>query len=133
MKKTITATLLAQPDKASASIMNGDEQTIVVNALDPAGATTCTATNDEGTYRARAGAGMRVKRSSDDLVVRCENRHQVATAVIESSNQWWYYPINAIVWDLCLISCVIDTATGNIYEYPSRTDVLMVYKEEHAL
>lgn len=133
MKNTITAALLALALSGCASIMNGSEQTIVVNALDPAGNTTCTATNDEGTYRARAGAGMRVRRSSDDLVVRCENRHQVATAVIESSNQWWYYPINAIVWDLCLISCVIDTATGNIFKYPSSTDVMMIYKEENAL
>lgn len=112
----------------SASVINGDQQTIVVEALDEAETTYCTATNDEGSYRARAGEGMRVYRSSDDLVVKCENLEQQATTVIESRNEWFYYIIDFGLVDLCLISCWVDTGTGNIYEYPQRTSLLMDYK-----
>jgi hypothetical protein len=132
MTKTITTAILALSLTGCASIINGSSQTVVIETLDDIGTTTCTARNDEGTYRARAGEGMRVFRSSDDLVVKCENRQQVATTVIESSNEWWYYPMNFFIWDLCLISCVVDTSSGNIYEYPSQTSLLMDYKAARA-
>jgi hypothetical protein len=125
---TLTTALLALSLTGCASIINGSSQTVVIETLDDIGTTHCTATNDEGTYRASAGEGMLVYRSSDDLVVKCENRQQVATVVIESHNEWWYYPLDFITWDFCIISCVVDTSTGNIYEYPQRTSLLMDYK-----
>lgn len=132
MIKTITAALLALSLTGCASIINGDEQTIVIEALDSTGSTYCVGRNDEGTYRARAGEGMKVKRSSDDLVVKCENKQQEATVVIESKNEWWYYPLNFLVWDLCLISCFVDTGTGNIYEYPKQTTLMMDFKNTNS-
>lgn len=128
MIKNITAAILALSITGCASIINGSDQTIVIETLDDIGTTTCTARNDEGTYRAKAGEPMRVYRSDADLVVKCENRQQVATTVIESENEWWYYPLDFITWDLCIFSCVIDTSSGNIYEYPQRTSLLMDYK-----
>lgn len=128
MIKTISTAILALALTGCASTINGSDQTIVIETLDDVGHTTCVAGNDEGTYRARAGAAMKVKRSSGDLIVRCENRQQVATTVIESDLEWWYYPIDFVLLDLCLISCWVDTGTGNIYEYPKRTTVLMDYK-----
>lgn len=113
-----------------ASIISGSTQAISVTpmhngAIDTQA--TCTATNKKGSWVTNGGGTIIIKKSRDDLQVRCNSADQalIGTQVAARSTQAGWAVANFFLWDFCTISCIIDFSSGSIYEYPTQVQVPM--------
>lgn len=113
-----------------ASIVSGSTQSISIapmrNGVIDSKAT-CTATNKKGSWVTSGGGSVTIKKASDDLQVKCidTETNQVGLQASPKSTQVGWAVANFFIWDLCTISCIIDFATGSIYEYPTQVQVVM--------
>ena len=105
---------------ACATVLDGPYQNIVVKTKsgdrDLAGAA-CTLTNDKGTWQTVAPSAITVRRSYDDLNVRCEYLGYVPNAGSAPSTPRSLLLGNIILGGL--IGTGIDVGVGSAYDYPS--------------
>ena len=103
-----------------ATVLDGPYQNLVVKTVsgerDIAGAV-CTLSNDKGRWQAIAPGAVTVRRSYDDLNIRCEYGGYVANAGSAPSSARSLVLGNIIVGGL--IGTGIDVGVGSAYEYPS--------------
>ncbi len=133
MKKIMTLLMVAAAVLAAsgcASIIEGSTQTVSIapmrNGSIDAKAT-CTATNKKGSWVTSGGGSVTVKKSSDDLQVKCTSpeTNAVALQTAPKSTKVGWAVANFFLWDLCTVSCLIDFGSGSIYEYPSQVQLQM--------
>ena len=113
-----------------ASIVSGSKQSIAVvpirNGHPVHTATTCTASNQKGTWTARNGRPVVVEKARDDLHVRCTDAYgAVGVQMAPRTTQLRWAVANFFMWDLCTISCLVDFGNSSIYQYPSQVQVDM--------
>jgi len=105
---------------ACAMVLDGPYQNVVVKTMvgeqDVAGAV-CTLTNDKGVWQAIAPSAVTVRRSYDDLNVRCDAPGYVANAGSVPSSTRSLILGNVIAGGL--IGTGIDIGVGSGYSYPS--------------
>jgi hypothetical protein len=85
----------------------------------------CQLTNSRGTWVATGDQVVTVKKGGD-LEVKCQgsDSKSAGKSVMETSVQGGYLVAN-FMFDLCIISCPIDFASGAIYKYPESIRVPM--------
>lgn len=129
MKKIALGLALTGMISGCASIVDGKHQTMtLVTKHDKSESTSCTLTNSKGSWTTSAQNSLVVQRDYDDLKVTCENDKQRGETEVVSSASYGFMLLNALVWDLCTISCIVDHHTGALYEYPQTVTIPMEYK-----
>lgn len=113
-----------------ASIIKGPNQYVSVLPMEGeqvAQGSQCSVANGKGSWTTVPGGTVRVQKSKEPLQVRCENKNNGTLGVAEAqkSTQVVWAIANFFMWDFCTISCLIDFASGSIYEYPSQIQVQM--------
>lgn len=113
-----------------ASIVSGTTQNVAVAPLKNGSidtSTTCTVSNQKGSWITSGGGSVTVKKARDDLMVRCVDptTNGVGMQSAPRSTQIGWAVANFFIWDFCTISCLFDFGSGAIYEYPSQVQVLM--------
>lgn len=127
MKKLLTAVTVTALLSGCSSIMEGSTQQLSINTLNSVDKnnTTCKIVNDKGNWFTDGIDTTTIKKSNKDITIRCENETQEGETVLVSETKVGYMLANAIIWDLCTISCLIDHSTGALYEYPSSVQIPM--------
>jgi hypothetical protein len=121
MKKSLSIlTILFTLFVGCATIDRGSEQRYVVYSNnDVAQADTrCTLKNDDNEWTVSVNQTIKIDRDGDPLDIECQNDKQVGSKIVEAKFSSEYLLQNALMWDLCTISCLIDASTGAFYEYP---------------
>ena len=116
-----------------ASMLRGTSQSVEMQLTDkgtPVESVRCTLSNKVGKWDVQSGSSVFVKRDTSDMVVECfpVNAEKVVSTK-ESSASGGYMLLNAIMWDFCTISCIIDASTGALFSYPDKI-VIELNKEE---
>ena len=128
MKKLIVILLLGLLTSGCASMINGDTQTVTIEAVDDIGGTSCSLSNNKGRWYSMPNMPVKVKRSDADLVVKCDNERQKAAKRIEPSSGVGWYVTDFLLVDLCLISCWVDASSDAVNSYAEKIVVMMDYK-----
>ena len=105
------------------TIFNGSTDNINIRALGTEDKTTeCIVTSNDKEYYAHGKVdSILVDRDSDDLTIHCKNEFQKGMNITESDFMARFLVLD-IFWDFCIftLSCPIDFATGNFYDYPEN-------------
>ena len=109
-----------------ASIVNGQNQSVSVEALAEAGSVagaTCKLSNNTGTWYITSPGSTMVQRSYEDLGVRCEKEpHDPGMVSVKSSTKAMAFG-NILFGGV--IGAGVDVATGAAYDYPTLITVVM--------
>jgi hypothetical protein len=109
-----------------ATITGSDTQSISVATQDnggPVSGAECRLTNNNGTWTVKTPGAAAVRRSAEDLLVRCEMQdHEAGTARVVSK-------VNAGMFGNILfggaVGAVIDHSRGTAYDYPTMVRVVL--------
>jgi hypothetical protein len=104
-----------------ASMQNTSQQSIIITTQnDISDKTTCTASNEEGTWKnITPGNATNIHRDGNPLLINCQNEQQQATGKFEPEFNGHLMAMDFILIDACIISCMIDGANNAFYEYPT--------------
>lgn len=131
MKKIITVAIALSITGCS-TIFNGSTDKVNLRALGTEDQTTECIIESNGVEYVTNGHvdSISVDRDSDDLFIRCNNKKQEGIETIESQFMRGFLFLD-LVWDACILtlSCPIDLATGNFYDYPDNISVEMKNKD----
>ena len=109
-----------------ASIVNGQNQSVSVEALAEAGSVVganCKLSNNKGTWYSTSPGSTMVQRSYEDLGVRCEKEpHDPGMVSVKSSTKAMAFG-NILFGGV--IGAGVDVATGAAYDYPTLITVVM--------
>ena len=109
-----------------ASIVNGQNQSVSVEALAEAGSVVganCKLSNNKGTWYITSPGSTMVQRSYEDLGVRCEKEpHDPGMVSVKSSTKAMAFG-NILFGGV--IGAGVDVATGAAYDYPTLITVVM--------
>ncbi|MGF1845296.1 MULTISPECIES: hypothetical protein [Vibrio] len=146
--KKILPTVIALSITGCSTIFNGSTDDVNLRALGTDDRTTeCIIKSNGAEYFANGRVdSVSVDRDSDDLFIRCNNETQEGIETVEPEFMGGYLFLD-ILWDACILtlSCPIDLATGNFYDYPdnisvemknkdgSENSLLLAHKEEEAI
>lgn len=128
MRSVGTAALLACVSLASgcATITGSENQVISVETLEAKGGAVagadCRLSNDSGLWNLKSPGSVSVRRSADDLIVRCELEERPAgtTRAVSRVNAGMFG--NVIFGGV--VGAVIDHSRGTAYDYPSTLHVV---------
>lgn len=128
MKALLTALTAAITASGCATIASGTTQDVTVRA-EVAGrptAATCTLTNDYGKTTSDAKGFAQVHRSSKQLTIVCTDNKSLAIGSITAESHVRAGAMVAnVITDFCVVSCIVDFASGAVYAYPSEFRVPM--------
>lgn len=130
MKKLALSLALTSMLSGCASFIDGKHQTMTLMTKNNTeeSVTNCQLTNSKGLWISSAQDSLVVQRDYDDLLITCENDKQKGETTVTSSASYGFMALNAIIFDLCTISCIVDHHTGALYEYPTTVVIPMEYK-----
>jgi hypothetical protein len=109
-----------------ASIVNGQNQSVSVEARNDAGAVSgaqCKLTNNKGVWYVTAPGSAVVNRSYEDLAVRCE-KEQMEPGLVSVKSSTKPMAFGNIIFG-GIIGAGIDMSSGAAYDYPTLITVLM--------
>ena len=121
--KLLIATSSAILLSGCSTMFNGSTDDVNIRALGTEDKTTeCTVTSNGKEYYANGRVdSISVDRDSDALTIHCKNEFQEGKNVVESDFMTTFLVLD-ILWDACILtlSCPIDLATGNFFDYPEN-------------
>jgi len=128
VKALLTALMAAIAVSGCATIASGTSQEVTVRA-EVAGrptAATCTLTNDYGKTASDTKGFAQVHRSSRPLTIVCTDSKSLAIGSITAESHVRAGAMVAnVITDFCVVSCIVDFASGAVYAYPSDFKVPM--------
>lgn len=128
MKALLTALMAAVAVSGCATIASGTSQQVTVRA-EIAGrpaAASCTLTNDYGKTTTDAKGFAQVRRSSKMLTIVCTDNSSLAIGSVTADSHVRAGAMVAnVITDFCVVSCIVDFASGAVYAYPSEFRVPM--------
>lgn len=102
-----------------ASLTAGQNQSLSVNTTPPS---SCTLSNDKGTWYVQAPGTVTVNRAYGDMSVICKKDNLAATNTVKSSIKPIVFGNIIWLWGV-LIGVPIDVITGAAYDYPNPISV----------
>lgn len=126
MKKALTSALAVTALSGCASIVTGHNQSLSVETRHQGqqvvGAS-CKLNNDKGTWFVTTPGSVMVRRSYDDLQVRCEKEpHAPGLGTVKSYTKGMAFG-NVLLGGI--VGGAVDIASGAAYDYPSLITVEM--------
>lgn len=130
IRASLLVMLFAGHLSGCASIVSGTTQSVAIAPLRDGGVdsnTSCTVSNGKGSWVTNGGGSVTVKKSREDLQVKCIDlsTNAIGMQAAPRSTQVGWAVVNFFLIDLCTISCLFDFGNGSIYQYPSQIQVAM--------
>ena len=124
MKRILIASILTLTGCATTS--NGGYQDIAIKTINDRDfrSTKCQLENEEGQWVGVPATTVRIHRDGNSMEVSCKNELQTGSTSVQPKFKVGGMVLN-LIFDLCIISCVVDGITNALYVYPSNVTVRM--------
>ncbi len=84
----------------------------------------CRLTNEEGSYTGALNTTVSVHRDGEPLTVVCEGEDHRGMVSVQPSFEGQYLLLD-LIFDYCIISCIVDGVNNAFYSYPPTIFVPM--------